>query len=675
MLHKRSPDGDDDGQSFETDSMTDSGKIKADTPDNRINGDAHAESVFSPNIKHGVAIIQDVVKTLPNGPGVYRMIGGRDQVLYVGKAGNLKKRVQAYTQPARIGHRIFRMVSETLRMEIVTTQSEVEALLLESNLIKRLKPRYNVLLRDDKSFPFIHIRSDHSFPPLVKHRGARKDKGDYFGPFASAGSVNRTLTALQKAFLIRNCSDAIYNARSRPCLQYQIKRCSAPCVGLIDADAYGQLVTEARMFLGGRSRQIQDKMVAAMEQASAALDFESAARYRDRIRALTSIQARQDINVEGVEDADVIALHSDGGWSCIQVFFFRAGGNFGNRAYFLSHDKATSDAEVLAAFIGQFYDNKQPPRLVLLSHQPEELSLIADALSLKAERKVQVLPPQRGNKRKLIDHALSNARDALARKLAESASQQRHLKAIAELFDLDDPPERIEVYDNSHIQGSNAIGAMIVAGPEGFMRPAYRRFNIRNVTDRAESDSPSDDPSIAAGDDFAMMRQVLTRRFSRALKEDPEQVAGEWPDLVLIDGGAGQLQVARDVLDALSISLPIVAIAKGPDRNAGRERFFMPGKAAFSIDIQSPALYFLQRLRDEAHRFAIEGHRARRAKAMASSPIDDIPGIGAKRKKALLLHFGSARAVAAARLEDLEAVEGISSAVANRIHAHFHDTG
>ena len=661
--------------SLETEAMTEVPNDIDFSLNKGIDSNAVADSVHDPDIKRGVATIQAVVKTLPNGPGVYRMIGGRDQVLYVGKAGNLKKRVQAYTQLARIGHRIFRMVSETTRMEIVTTQSEVEALLLESNLIKRLKPRFNVLLRDDKSFPFIHIRDDHAFPPLLKHRGARTDKGDYFGPFASAGSVNRTLTALQKAFLIRNCSDAIYNARSRPCLQYQIKRCSAPCVGLIDAEAYGQLVTEARMFLGGRSRQIQDKMVAAMEQASAALDFESAARYRDRIRALTSIQARQDINIEGVEDADVIALHSDGGWSCIQVFFFRAGGNFGNRAYFLSHDKATTDAEVIAAFIGQFYDNKQPPRSVLLSHKPAELNLIADALSLKADRRVQVLPPQRGNKRKLIDHALSNARDALARRLAESASQQRHLQAIAELFDLPEPPERIEVYDNSHIQGSNAIGAMIVAGPEGFMRPAYRRFNIRNVVDRPESQTDDRDNAVAAGDDFAMMRQVLTRRFARALKDDPERVAGEWPDLVLIDGGGGQLQVAREVLSALEISLPIVAIAKGPDRNAGRERFFIPGKQPFSIDTQSPALYFLQRLRDEAHRFAIEGHRARRAKAMASSPIDEIAGIGAKRKKALLLHFGSAKAVAAARLEDLEAVDGISSAVARRIHGHFHDSG
>ena len=636
-----------------------------------------AATATTPNIERGVAVIQAVVKTLPNGPGVYRMLDGGDQVLYVGKAGSLKKRVASYTQPARVSHRIFRMVSETRRMEIVTTQSEVEALLLESNLIKRLRPRFNILLRDDKSFPFILIRGDHDFPQLVKHRGGRNRQGDYFGPFASAGAVDRTLTALQKAFLIRNCSDAIFNARSRPCLQYQIKRCAAPCVDKIDRAAYAQLVDEARAFLGGRSRQVQDQMVAAMEAASANLDFESAARYRDRIRALTSIQARQDINVDGLDDADLIALHSEGGASCIQVFFFRAGGNYGNRAYFPSHDKSATAGDVLAAFIGQFYDDKQPPRQILVSHALVETDLLAKALSLKAGRRVAVRHPQRGDKRKLIDHAATNARDALARRLAESASQRRHLNALAELFELDKPPERIEVYDNSHIQGSNAIGAMIVAGPEGFRKTAYRRFNIRNVAARPESqsDDTMSAETIEAGDDFAMMRQVLTRRFARALKEDPARQGTEWPDLVLIDGGAGQLGVARAVLAELGVDLPLVAIAKGPERNAGRERFFMPDRAPFSIEPGAPALYFLQRLRDEAHRFAIEGHRARRAKAMAGSPVDEIEGIGAKRKKALLLHFGSARAVAAARVEDLEAVEGISSAVAQRIYAHFHERG
>ncbi len=635
-----------------------------------------APAATAPNIERGVAAIQAVVKTLPDAPGVYRMLDGGDQVLYVGKAGSLKKRVASYTQPARVSHRIFRMISETRRMEIVTTQSEVEALLLESNLIKRLRPRFNILLRDDKSFPFILIRGDHAFPQLVKHRGGRNRPGDYFGPFASAGAVDRTLTALQKAFLIRNCSDAIFNARSRPCLQYQIKRCAAPCVGKIDDTAYAQLVDAARAFLGGRSRQVQDQMVAAMEAASANLDFESAARYRDRIRALTSIQARQDINVDGLDDADLIALHSEGGASCIQVFFFRAGGNYGNRAYFPSHDKSATAADVLAAFIGQFYDDKQPPRQVLISHALGESELVAEALSLKAGRRVEVRHPLRGEKRKLIDHAATNARDALARRLAESASQRRHLNALAELFELDKPPERIEVYDNSHIQGSNAIGAMIVAGPEGFRKTAYRRFNIRNVAARPESQSDDDAPEIIeAGDDFAMMRQVLSRRFARALKEDPARQGGEWPDLVLIDGGAGQLSAARAVLLELGVDLPLVAIAKGPERNAGRERFFMPDRAPFSLDPGAPALYFLQRLRDEAHRFAIEGHRARRAKAMAGSPVDDIEGIGAKRKKALLLHFGSARAVAAARVEDLEAVEGISSAVARRIYAHFHERG
>ncbi|MGB1006842.1 MAG: excinuclease ABC subunit UvrC, partial [Thalassobaculaceae bacterium] len=607
-----------------------------------------AAATTAPNIQRGVAVIQAVVKTLPNAPGVYRMLDGTDQVLYVGKAGSLKKRVASYTQPARVSHRIFRMVSETRRMEIVTTQSEVEALLLESNLIKRLRPRFNILLRDDKSFPFILIRGDHAFPQLVKHRGGRNRPGDYFGPFASAGAVDRTLTALQKAFLIRNCSDAIFNARSRPCLQYQIKRCAAPCVDKIDRAAYAQLVDAARAFLGGRSRQVQDQMVAAMEAASANLDFESAARYRDRIRALTSIQARQDINVDGLDDADLVALHSEGGASCIQVFFFRAGGNYGNRAYFPSHDKSATAGDVLAAFIGQFYDDKQPPRQVLVSHALDETALLAEALSLKAGRRVEVRHPQRGDKRKLIDHAATNARDALARRLAESASQRRHLSALAELFELDKSPERIEVYDNSHIQGSNAIGAMIVAGPEGFRKPAYRRFNIRNVAARPESQSDNAEAAeaaetIEAGDDFAMMRQVLSRRFARALKEDPTRQGGEWPDLVLIDGGAGQLSAARAVLAELGVDLPLVAIAKGPERNAGRERFFMPDRAPFSIEPGAPALYFLQRLRDEAHRFAIEGHRARRAKAMAGSPVDEIEGIGAKRKKALLLHFGSAR--------------------------------
>jgi len=634
------------------------------------------------DIARGVKVIQQQVKLLPNAPGVYRMLDAAGDVLYVGKAQSLKKRVANYTFPAKLPHRIFRMVSETIRMEFARTHTEVEALLLESNLIKKLRPRFNVLLRDDKSFPYILLTGDHDWPQLVKHRGARNRKGDYFGPFASAGAVNRTITALQRAFLIRNCTDATFASRTRPCLQYQIKRCAAPCVDYVSKEEYGELIEQAKAFLTGSSRKISQQLAARMQEASDSLDFESAARYRDRIRALAHVQSHQDINVEGVEDADVMALHGEGGSACIQVFFFRGGSNYGNRAYFPSHDKSLEPGEILAAFIGQFYDDKPPPKLVLVSHDMPEQELIAEALGTKADRKVELLRPQRGSKRKLMEHALSNAREAHARRLAESASQRRLLDGLAEALDLDGPPDRIEVYDNSHIQGTNSIGAMIVAGPEGLMKNAYRKFNIRNVVpadkplpETVEPDENGDAP-VQAGDDYAMMRQVLTRRFSRAIKEDPDRKSGNWPDLVLIDGGQGQYSAVREVFDELGIEdVALVAIAKGPDRDAGRERFFSGKRAPYSLPINDPVLYFLQRLRDEAHRFAIETHRAKRTKAIGQSKIDEVPGIGAKRKKALLHHFGSAREVSRAGLQDLEAVDGISKTVAKKIYDFFHDEG
>lgn len=634
------------------------------------------------DIARGVKVIQQQVRLLPNAPGVYRMMDAAGEVLYVGKAQSLKKRVANYTFPAKLPHRIFRMVSETMRMEFVRTHTEVEALLLESNLIKKLRPRFNVLLRDDKSFPYILLTGDHDWPQLVKHRGARNRKGDYFGPFASAGAVNRTITALQRAFLIRNCTDATFASRTRPCLQYQIKRCAAPCVDYVSKEEYGELIEQAKAFLTGSSRKISQQLAERMQEASDALDFESAARYRDRIRALAHVQSHQDINVEGVEDADVMALHGEGGSACIQVFFFRGGSNYGNRAYFPSHDKSLEPGEILAAFIGQFYDDKPPPKLVLVSHDMPEQELIAEALSTKADRRIELLRPQRGSKRKLMEHALSNAREAHARRLAESASQRRLLEGLAVALDLDGPPERIEVYDNSHIQGTNSIGAMIVAGPEGLMKNAYRKFNIRNVVpadaplpETVEPDENGNAP-VQAGDDYAMMRQVLTRRFGRALKEDPDRSSGNWPDLVLIDGGQGQYKAVREVFDELGIEdVALVAIAKGPDRDAGRERFFSGKRAPYSLPINDPVLYFLQRLRDEAHRFAIETHRAKRTKAIGQSKIDEVPGIGAKRKKALLLHFGSAREVSRAGLQDLEAVDGISKTVAKKIYDFFHDDG
>jgi excinuclease ABC subunit C len=614
------------------------------------------------NLTQGADVIRGYLRTLPNSPGVYRMMNADGDVLYVGKAKSLKKRVVNYTHVMKLPTRLQRMVAETTTMEFVTTHTEVEALLLESNLIKRLMPRYNVLLRDDKSFPYIKITRGHDYPQLTKHRGVRDKSADYFGPFASGSAVNRTVTALQRAFQLRNCADTVYATRTRPCLQHQIKRCTAPCVGRVTPEEYQSQVSQARAFLSGKSRDIQAEMAKQMQAAAEALDFETAARIRDRIRALTATQAHQDINIEGIDDADVIACHQDGGSTCIQVFFFRGGSNYGNRAYFPSHDKNLELPEVLGAFISQFYDNKPSPRLILVSHEPAEQDLIAEALSLRAGHKVELVEPKRGDKKRLLDHALVNAKEALGRRLSESASQARLLEGVAELFGLDATPERIEVYDNSHIQGTNAIGAMIVAGPDGMMKNSYRKFNIRS--------------DIAPGDDYGMMREVLTRRFSRAIKEDPDRERGTWPDLVLIDGGQGQLSAAMEVMNELDITnLAVVSIAKGPDRNAGRERFFMPGRPPFGMDPKDPVLYFLQRLRDEAHRFAIGTHRARRTKAIGQSVIDEIPGIGPSRKKALLHHFGSARAVERAGLADLEGVEGISGTVAKKIYDHFHPDG
>ncbi|MDJ0893717.1 MAG: excinuclease ABC subunit UvrC [Alphaproteobacteria bacterium] len=605
-----------------------------------------------------MGVIRAQLKTMPTSPGVYRFLDRRGDPLYVGKARNLRNRVSSYVKPASVRHQ--RLVAETAALEVVTTHTEVEALLLESNLIKRFRPRYNVLLRDDKSFPYILVTGETDWPRLAKHRGARSKPGEYFGPFASAGAVNRTLTALQRAFLLRSCSDSVFASRTRPCLLYQIKRCSGPCVGRIDQADYDALVSQARGFLAGRSRDIQRDLARRMQAASEALNYELAAVYRDRIRALTQIQARQDINLAKLEDADVIAAHQAGGQTCVQVFFFRAGRHYGDRAYFPRHDRDMEVGAVLAAFLGQFYANKIPPPVILLSHAPEERELMAEALAHRAERKVALQVPRRGAKRKIVAHAFDNAEKALARRLAEGASQRSLLESLADTFDLEAPPERIEVYDNSHIQGAQPVGAMIVAGIDGFTKNAYRKFNIKSA-------------DLTPGDDYGMLREVLIRRFSRALKEDPEQDRGLWPDLVLIDGGAGQLSTASAVLADLGIEgLPIVAIAKGPDRHAGRERFFLPGRPPMSLNPRDPVLYYLQRLRDEAHRFAIGSHRARRAKALGQSLLDEIPGVGAGRKRALLHHFGSARQVAKAGLADLEQTKGISKAVARRIYDHFH---
>jgi len=625
-------------------------------------------------LARGIGVVRAHLRTLTGSPGVYRMLNRRGDALYVGKARNLRKRVATYANPGKLDNRLARMVSETRALEVITTHTEVEALLLESNLIKRLCPRYNVLLRDDKSFPYILITGDHDWPRLTKYRGARTGPGDFFGPFASAGAVNQTLAALQRAFLLRSCSDSMFASRTRPCLLYQIKRCSAPCVDRISGEGYQALVDQAREFLSGRSQEVQRQLAERMQGASDRQEYESAAVFRDRIRALTQIQARQDINIASLDDADVIAAHQAGGQSCIQVFFFRAGRHYGNRAYFPRHARELAAGPVLAAFIGQFYTNKIPPPQVLVSEAPDDRMLLAEALALQAERRVELAVPRRGAKRKLVEYALANAKDALARRLAESASQRRLLEGVADAFELEASPNRIEVYDNSHIQGANAIGAMIVAGPDGFTKNAYRKFNIKSAAGtRGTGRDGGDGEGITPGDDYGMLRQVLTRRFSRALKEDPAQDRGLWPDLVIIDGGVGQLNVALEVLAELGIEdLPVVAMAKGPDRDAGRERFHQPGRPPRRLEPGDPVLYYLQRLRDEAHRFAIGGHRAKRSKALGLSVLDEIEGIGARRKRALLHHFGSARNVARAGLADLERTDGISKAVAKKIYDHFH---
>ena len=673
-------------------------------------------------LAHGRAAIARAVKHAPAGPGVYRMIDAKGDVLYVGKAKSIRKRVANYTRPVAYDARIARMISATVSMEFVSTGTETEALLLEANLIKRLRPRFNVLLRDDKSFPYILITSDHWAPQILKHRGARTRPGRYYGPFANAGAVNRTINALQRAFLLRSCSDSFFESRSRPCLLHQIKRCSAPCTQEIDFAGYQELVREGNEFLDGKSRTVQKQLSVEMEQASHALDFERAAIYRDRLAALSAITSTQGINPRTIEEADVFAVHQEGGYTCVEVFFFRTGQNWGNRAYFPRADRAFSPGEVLSAFLAQFYDDKPPPRLVIASHEFDERALLADALSAKSERKVEVAVPQRGERKDLVMHALANAREALGRKLADTASQQRLFTALAEAFGLPKPPRRIEVYDNSHISGTNAVGGMIVAGPEGFRKNQYRKFNIKSA-------------ELSPGDDYGMMREVLQRRFKRLMEENarvsslPSPLVGEggearraepgegstldansdpspalaslrhplphsspngerslaygereeeadspWPDLVLIDGGQGQLRSAQETLAELGLTdVPLVAIAKGRDREAGRETFFMPGKTPFKLPPRDPVLYFVERLRDEAHRFAIGSHRTRRKKDIREAGLQEIEGIGPTRKRALLHHFGTVKAIERASLADLLRVPGISAETARKVYEFFHE--
>ena len=644
-----------------------------DLPFTAIDWKAHAGDADG---KVGAEVIQTLVKRLPNAPGVYRMMNAAGDVLYVGKARSLKKRVTNYAQGRFHTNRIGRMVRETVTMEFVVTRTEIEALLLEANLIKRLRPRFNVLMRDDKSFPYIVLTGDHPSPGIFKHRGARSRKGDYFGPFASAGAVGRTINSLQRAFLLRTCTDSVFESRTRPCLLYQIKRCSGPCTGEIAAPDYAGLVQEAKDFLSGRSHKVKTEISAQMQQAAEDLDFERAAVYRDRLAALSHVQSHQGINPQGVDEADVFAIHQHGGQVGIQVFFFRTGQNWGNRAYFPKADPALEASEVLASFLAQFYDDKPCPRTIFLSHRVEEQELLEQALATRAGHKVTILVPQRGEKKDLVDHAVQNAREALGRRLAETSTQTRLLAGFAETFGLEKPPRRIEVFDNSHIMGTNAVGAMIVSGPEGFVKNQYRKFNIRST-------------DITPGDDFGMMREVMERRFSRLIKEhgategDAAAVEDDiensafpaWPDVILIDGGQGQMTAVRSILQNLGIEDRVVAIgvAKGQDREAGRERFFVRGKGAFSLPVRDPVLYFVQRLRDEAHRFAIGSHRARRKKEMVRNPLDEISGIGPGRKRALLLHFGTAKAVSNAAMDDLMAVDGISELVARLVYNHFHD--
>ena len=611
----------------------------------------------------GHALIHSYLKTLDTSPGVYRMLDDQSRVLYVGKARNLRARVSSYARPTGHSGRISRMVSETASMMFLTTATETEALLLEQNLIKQLKPKYNVLLRDDKSFPNILVAKNHGFPQIKKHRGAKKEKGNYYGPFASAGAVNRTLNQLQKVFLLRNCSDAMFDSRTRPCLLYQIKRCSGPCVGKISEVDYAASVGDAEKFLSGKSTDIQEQLADAMGQAAEAMEYERAAALRDRIRALTQVQTAQGINPRGVAEADVIALHVENGQACVQVFFIRANQNWGNKDYYPRIGNDVSDAEIMEAFIGQFYGDREPPRLLLLSHGVENDDWVSEALSQKARRRVELAVPLRGEKSELIAGAARNARESLARKMSESATQGKLLRGIADAFDLDSPPERIEVYDNSHIQGAHAVGAMIVAGSEGFMKNSYRKFNIRG-------------DELTPGDDFGMMKEVLMRRFKRLLKEAPDRQEGHWPDLLLIDGGAGQVSAVQQIMEDLGVEdIPMVGVAKGIDRDAGKEEFHRTGKKPMALRRNDPVLYFVQRLRDEAHRFAIGTHRAKRAKAIGATPLDDVPGVGATRKRALLAHFGSAKAVGRANLADLKAVDGISDALAETIYDFFHERG
>jgi len=610
----------------------------------------------------GAAVLRVQIKTMPSQPGVYRMVDDKGGALYVGKAKDLKKRVSSYTQRARLPHRLQRMVAQTRGLEIVVTRTEAEALLLEANFIQRFEPPFNLLLLDDKSYPYILITRDHDFPQILKHRGAKKRKGWYFGPFASAGAVNETLTLLQRGFMLRNCSDSFFANRTRPCLQYHIKRCTAPCVGKVTKEDYAKQVEEACSFLKGKNQEIQKQLAAEMEQSSDALDFELAAKLRDRIRVLTSMQARQDIHVAGLKDADIIALHQHAGRTAIQVFFFRADRNYGARTFFPSHDKQLPVGEILSAFLAQFYADKIAPPSILLNHKTNDAEILEQVLSEQAQHNVALIVPKRGDKKHILEHARKNAEEALARRMSEHSEQAKLLGRVADIFGLAEVPRRIEVYDNSHISGSNAVGAMIAAGPDGFLKKTYRKFNIRSAK--------------GEGDDYAMMDEVLTRRFRRLIDEDPMRQSGLWPDLVLIDGGQGQLGKVLAVMQELGLpDIAVVGIAKGPDRNAGRERFFMEGRAPFSLPPDDPALYYLQRLRDEAHRFAIGAHRSKRIKAIGQSGLEDVPGIGALRKRALLHHFGSAKAVAGAGLEELSRVPGISHSVAQKIHDYFRERG
>ena len=645
---------------------------KADRPDQpgaqeRFNEDQATYAVRGaeqPDLEKGVAAIREVLKTLPVRPGVYRMQDSRGEVLYVGKARALRNRVTNYTQVARLPKRLQRMVAQTRSMTIVTTRTEAEALLLEAQLIKRFRPAYNVLLRDDKSFPFILLREDHAFPRVQKHRGARRAKGQYFGPFASAGSVTRTLNALQKLFLLRSCSDSYFENRSRPCLLYQIKRCSAPCVGRISEADYDELVDDAKNFLSGKSTGVQARLSKQMAEAAEKQDYELAAVYRDRLRALTYIQGSQTVHAEGLGDADVFALACKAGTMSIQGFFIRGGQNWGHRAFFPAHTSDVPEPEVMSSFLVQFYEDMPPPKRILVDREVADTEVLEEALSERAGRRVAIEIPKRGDRKKLLDQARRNAEEALDRRLAEATTQGKILRELADTFELPDVPKRIEVYDNSHIMGTNATGAMIVAGPEGFRKNSYRKFNIKR-------------PETNPGDDYAMMREVLERRFARLEKEDPDRQSGEWPDLLLIDGGKGQLSSVCEVMEDAGVhDVPVVGVAKGPHHGReGREVFHFPGGREITLPPNSALLFYIQRLRDEAHRFAIGTHRAKRAKSLTTSTLDDVPGIGPNRKRALLMHFGTARAVKGAALEDLERAPGISKTMARQLYDYFHPAG